>query len=154
MRASALPAGSCSPSRLSVNLRACLPRATAPHRRELASRRSEKRKACEETLFTPAHVLHGLTRFDLEQLEELLNLVAQTSACLGRACVVRPPRATPPAHHAAAALRHAHTQLADGGYGGARDRSGNTLTPGWSDCGLPSGTGSPSGRGYEDLQKS
>mmetsp|Transcript_26282 Transcript_26282/g.84320 ORF Transcript_26282/g.84320 Transcript_26282/m.84320 type:complete len:623 (-) Transcript_26282:239-2107(-) len=33
---------------------------------------------------------------DLEQLEELLN-------------------------HAAAALRHAHTQLADGGYGGARD---------------------------------
>ena len=49
-----------------------------------------------------------------------------------------------------------YTDLANvqGGYGGARDRSGNTLTPGWSDCGLPSGTGSPSGRGYEDLQKS
>ena len=67
------------------------------------------------------HVLHGQTRFDLEQLEELLHLVAQTSARLGRAGVSRPPRATPPAHHAAAALRHAHTQLADGGDGGARD---------------------------------
>lgn len=38
-----------------------------------------------------------------------------------------------------------------GGFGGARDRSGNILAAGWRDGGLPVST-SADGRGYDDLK--
>lgn len=49
-----------------------------------------------------------------------------------------------------------YTDLANvqGGFGGARDRTGRTITPGWTDCGLPTDSGSPGGRSYEDLKNS
>jgi rhodanese-related sulfurtransferase len=38
-----------------------------------------------------------------------------------------------------------------GGFGGARDRSGNVVVRGWRDAGLPVETGQPDGRSYTDL---
>jgi rhodanese-related sulfurtransferase len=41
-----------------------------------------------------------------------------------------------------------------GGFGGARDRSGKVVTPGWRESGLPVETGPPQGRSYRDLASS
>jgi rhodanese-related sulfurtransferase len=41
-----------------------------------------------------------------------------------------------------------------GGFGGARDRAGNVVAPGWTDSGLPVETGQPGGRCYADLKLS
>jgi rhodanese-related sulfurtransferase len=40
-----------------------------------------------------------------------------------------------------------------GGFGGARDRSGQEVTKGWQDCGLPVAEGSPEGRCYRSLKQ-
>ncbi len=38
-----------------------------------------------------------------------------------------------------------------GGFGGARDRAGRLVEPGWSDAGLPVESGAPPGARYADL---
>jgi hypothetical protein len=40
----------------------------------------------------------------------------------------------------------------EGGFGGAKDRSGAIVAAGWTDSGLPIETGQPDGRSYEDLK--
>lgn len=41
-----------------------------------------------------------------------------------------------------------------GGFGGARDRSGQVVVEGWRDAGLPVDSGSPAGRCYSALKRS
>lgn len=40
----------------------------------------------------------------------------------------------------------------EGGFGGARDRAGNVVAPGWAASGLPVETGQPTGRSYADIK--
>lgn len=39
------------------------------------------------------------------------------------------------------------------GWDGARDPFGQVVEPGWSRAGLPTGTGHPAGRGWQDLKR-
>jgi len=50
-------------------------------------------------------------------------------------------------------LQAGYVDLANvrGGFGGARDRTGQVIVVGWRDSGLPTETGQPAGRAYAEL---